>query len=325
MGTDPVGPCCTARALLPLTVDEAADVPAALAGPDLLADAGLLANADLLAGADPLAGEVRRGDAVALPLAPSWDEAVDAPAGAGVWLWQVLDGVAAAFAFVVAVEAGVALCVGLCEDVTLALALELALAVELLLALALGLALPLVVDVTALVDPTVLGLLGGVVGLAFRAAAVGVLGVEDGHGGLAAGWVAPGEAPLNWVAPPCTAPPPGLAELAAGICWPKPCSTWRTSPWRSGGTAASTTPTANTAKPTAKAGRSIASRQSRGRCGAGRACPGVALWAVGAGCPPRIARQRRTRAARQRPTGAARTPRPADTSMAASRNVLAVA
>jgi len=91
------------------------------------------------------------------------------------------------------------------------------------------------------------------------------------------------------------------------------------------GTVASTTPTANSAKPTAKAGRSIASRQSRGCRGAGRACPGVALWAVGAGCPPRIARHRRTRAARQRPTGAARTPRPADTFMAASRNVLAVA
>jgi hypothetical protein len=33
--------------------------------------------------------------------------------------------------------------------------------------------------------------------------------------------------------------------------------------WRAGGTADSSTPTANTAAPTAKAGRSIASRQSR--------------------------------------------------------------
>ena len=35
--------------------------------------------------------------------------------------------------------------------------------------------------------------------------------------------------------------------------------------WRAGGTTDRTTPTANTAAPTAKAGRSIASRQSRGR------------------------------------------------------------
>jgi hypothetical protein len=40
--------------------------------------------------------------------------------------------------------------------------------------------------------------------------------------------------------------------------------------WRAGGTAARTTPMANTATPTAKAGRSIASRQSMGRCG--RSC-----------------------------------------------------
>jgi hypothetical protein len=37
---------------------------------------------------------------------------------------------------------------------------------------------------------------------------------------------------------------------------------------RAGGTADRTTPTANTAAPTAKAGRSMASRQSRGRRGA---------------------------------------------------------
>jgi len=50
-------------------------------------------------------------------------------------------------------------------------------------------------------------------------------------------------------------------------------------PWRAGGTAARTTPTANTATPAAKAGRSIASRQSLGRrgslgcCGSRRAPP----------------------------------------------------
>jgi hypothetical protein len=42
------------------------------------------------------------------------------------------------------------------------------------------------------------------------------------------------------------------------------------SPSRAGGTIDRTTPTANTAAPMAKAGRSIASRQSLGRCGACR-------------------------------------------------------
>jgi hypothetical protein len=41
--------------------------------------------------------------------------------------------------------------------------------------------------------------------------------------------------------------------------------------WRAGGTTDRITPTANTAAPTAKAGRSIASRQSLGRC-ASRPC-----------------------------------------------------
>jgi uncharacterized low-complexity protein len=40
--------------------------------------------------------------------------------------------------------------------------------------------------------------------------------------------------------------------------------------WRAGGTTDRTTPTANTVTPMAKAGRSIASRQSLGRCGARR-------------------------------------------------------
>jgi len=40
--------------------------------------------------------------------------------------------------------------------------------------------------------------------------------------------------------------------------------------WRAGGMTAKTTPKANTAAPTAKAGRSIASRQSLGRCADGR-------------------------------------------------------
>jgi uncharacterized low-complexity protein len=52
-----------------------------------------------------------------------------------------------------------------------------------------------------------------------------------------------------------------------------------TSAERAGGTTDRTTPMANTAAPTAKAGRSIASRQSLGRCGS-RRC-GVGRWDAG--------------------------------------------
>ncbi len=73
--------------------------------------------------------------------------------------------------------------------------------------------------------------------------------------------------------------------------------------WRAGGTADRTTPMANTATPTAKAGRSIASRQSLGRCGPRCALPCGALpCRCGAcralpcpGAPPRAGTARRTR------------------------------
>jgi hypothetical protein len=55
---------------------------------------------------------------------------------------------------------------------------------------------------------------------------------------------------------------PIMAELRAAVT--------RINPARAGGTTDRTTPTANTAAPTAKAGRSMASRQSRGRRGSRR-------------------------------------------------------
>jgi hypothetical protein len=57
-----------------------------------------------------------------------------------------------------------------------------------------------------------------------------------------------------------------LVMFRAELMSPVICAT----PWRAGGTADRTTPTANTAMPTAKAGRSIASRQSLGRRGSRR-------------------------------------------------------
>ncbi len=68
--------------------------------------------------------------------------------------------------------------------------------------------------------------------------------------------------------------------------------------WRSGGTAASRTPTTNTQMPTARAGRSIASRQSLGRCGARRECLPAAPCAAGEPCSPRVPFPRPARPAR---------------------------
>lgn len=87
---------------------------------------------------------------------------------------------------------------------------------------------------------------------------------------------------------------------------PPPAPLWLVSPtdalncpttWRSGGTAASMTPTANKAMPTARAGRSIASRQSLGCCRGRRAWPDAARGtprAPAALCPPRTAARARS-------------------------------
>ncbi len=66
----------------------------------------------------------------------------------------------------------------------------------------------------------------------------------------------------SWTPGPLEELPPVMADQPALV-------TCR-SPWRAGGTTDKTTPTANTAAPTAKAGRSMASRQSLGRRGSRR-------------------------------------------------------
>lgn len=120
------------------------------------------------------------------------------------------------------------------------------------------------------------------------------------------------------VPPPSRAPvPPGelllpaMAEVRASVAFTNTC--------RAGGTTDRTTPTANTATPIAKAGRSIASRQSQGRCGVRRrgACRG---WP----CPPRArskwpASRRETR----RPTRSAAKPEMASQTPSAALGRLA--
>jgi hypothetical protein len=92
--------------------------------------------------------------------------------------------------------------------------------------------------------------------------------------GAKPGMLAPpgvGAGALLWTSVP-PAPLAGLLLLVkAWLTALKPC----TIAWRAGGTTDRTTPMANTATPTPRAGRSIASRQSmgrRGRCGARFAC-----------------------------------------------------
>jgi hypothetical protein len=63
---------------------------------------------------------------------------------------------------------------------------------------------------------------------------------------------------------------PGPLEELPPVMADQPASVTDSTVWRAGGTTDRTTPTANTAAPTAKAGRSMASRQSLGRRGSRR-------------------------------------------------------
>jgi hypothetical protein len=150
---------------------------------------------------------------------------------------------------------GVGLPLGLGEELGLVLALAL------LLALALD-------DVVALS----VELLGGLVLVSVADEGTDV----DGHaldeaGAAGPGWLL-GE-PSAVVGCGVRLWPPVAPALAEGLLLVKAwlmASPTCTITWRAGGTADSTTPIANTTTPTAKAGRSIASRQSLGRCGARR-------------------------------------------------------
>ncbi len=96
---------------------------------------------------------------------------------------------------------------------------------------------------------------------------------------------------------------PGLLEGGVLMLRAEPmASPIVTIAWRAGGTTDRTTPIVNTATPTAKAGRNIASRQSLGRCGARRASPRPPApprerpaWSL-----PRAGTMRRTRSASRR-------------------------
>jgi hypothetical protein len=286
-----------------LPVDDFADVDV-LADLDVLADVPVLADVDLLADADAFGlddGEVlflgvaeiavevvdttacavgvvelaQDGLEVGWPLVRLLELELETEVGLGLGLWLGLG---------LLVAVGVLCGLGLPLTLALALALAEALAVALALALAEALALAVVLlrglllaevagaAVVALVRP------GEVVfacvadaaadedddetqGLGELATAT-ALGLLDGAPSAVEGCGAA-------VPPPSVAPGP-FDELLLLLLKAEPIvSPTFTNAWRAGGTSDRTTPTANTAAPTANAGRSIASRQSlRGR-GAG--------------------------------------------------------
>ena len=272
-----------------------------------------------------------------------FDGVADAPA-VGAWPAQLAPGAgvcselrpdvpalgldpALAGVFAEAVSLALALPVGLALALAVGLALALALALALPVALPFGLALALTLPLgltmslllcdgmAVLGEAVTLGVVGGVAGAVDRAVLDAAGFAEpaardwdgDAHG-AADGLAFPGDAlPSSPLAPEARPVPPGPAELAVRLGEPANTSvlTW-TNASRSGGTAASTTATANTATPMASAGRSIASRRSMGR-----ACPGPAPRAGvlprrggapaprGALCSPRAPDKRRTRPARK--------------------------
>jgi len=268
--------------------------------------------------------------AVVAELVALFDGVAAAPA-AGAWLEQLADGagvcpesrpdvlargleLALAGAFAEALPLALAPAPALPLAAGLALALPVALSFGLALALPDGLAVPPLWDgLAVLADAVALGLAGGLDDAAERvglevagfAAPAACDEDDDGHG-AAAGLVFPGSAlPSTRLPPEVWLVPPAPGELGALLGEPANTSELiLTNACPSGGTAASTTATANTAIPMASAGRSITSRQSPVLRRAGRACPGVlprragAPWPRGALCSPRAPDKRPARPAR---------------------------
>ena len=281
-------------------------------------------------------GPLEAGAVVALVL-------LDEVAGADVvaaWLVQPGDGLAP-LSFgrpeVLALPLGLTdalaetLALGVALPLGLALALPL-LAVALPVGLPLALALPLGLVVSLDWDGPD-GLCGGGVGLGLVdgfADAVDRVGLAvpdfaepdegcwdgDRHG-AAAGVVPPGTPPPSTpLVPETRLELPGAAGLDDELADPANTEGLNTTE-RSGGTAASTTATTNTATPMASAGRSITSRQFAGLRWVGRACPGpaprrpgAAPWPRGALCSPCAPVRRRRRARKPEPPKARSVPAP---------------
>jgi hypothetical protein len=166
--------------------------------------------------------------------------------------------------------------VGVALTVAVAVPVGLTLGVSVGLGPSVGLAGAVVVAVDGLGDGLVVVGVGD--GLTFGVALGEVLGVAGGvdeHVGAGAGTIP--AAPVLVRFPPAVPEGPadggGVDPLDEEVAPLKADTTILPSPLRNGGTAASTTPTANTVTPMARAGRSMTSLQFLGRRGACRAWP----------------------------------------------------
>jgi len=177
------------------------------------------------------------------------------------------------FGFALGELVAFALVVGVALTVALGVSVGVApLGVIVGLGLSVGLAGGVVVAVDGLGDGLLVVGVGD--GLTFGVALGVALGVGDGeHDATGEGVESPAEVAVPLRLPP-TDPPPGVCPEG---CVPdeevaplKADTTIFPSPSRNGGTAASTTPTANTVMPMARAGRSMSSFQFLGRRGACR-------------------------------------------------------
>jgi hypothetical protein len=255
-----------------------------------------------------------------LSVGPVWPLVVDdvldvsdgLAVGDGDWLGEVVvwagflvgEEVGVAFAALV----GVALGQPVAEAVGLAFALGDLVAVALVVGVTFTVAVAVTVGLTlGVIVGLSVGLAGGVVvvgladgllvvgvgdGLTFGVALGEVLGVGDGEHDVTGEEV---ESPAE-VAVPLRLPPtdPPAGDCPEG-CWLdevaplKADTTILPSPSRNGGTAASTTPTANTVTPMARAGRSMTSLQFLGRRGACRRWPAEPSCAKNPAIASRIA------------------------------------
>ena len=292
----------------------------------------MLVDADVLPGADPVSlglaedvdddvaddDEEAEDDAEDEAEEDADEAAVDAAACVAGGVVQVGSGVGPGGSGLVLLGLGLGLSDGVSVAVEVPLRLGLGLGLELTLELALELA--------------------EVLGLGLEVLWMLWLPLDDVAGAVVVSVVAPGELELVWLAdggvdgdvhkvgvvgtdtPGAVGPVPSAAGVGTGLL-PLPSVApglleggvlmLRAEPmaspivniaWRAGGTTDRTTPIVNTATPTAKAGRSIASRQSLGRCGARRGSPRPLApprerpaWPL-----PRAGTRRRTRSASRR-------------------------
>ena len=222
-----------------------------------------------------------------VPVAEEAGVAFGALVGGGL-VQPVAEAVGLAFALGELVRVALVVGVALTVAVTVTVGVTLGVTVE--LGLSVGLGGRVVVPVDVLAGGLLVVVVGDglTLGEVFGDALAETVAVGDTHNGAGAEVGVPAGAAVPLSLPPTELFPDarpadgGLDEEVAPL---KADSTILPSPLRSGGTAASTTPTANTVTPMARAGRSMTSLQLMGRRGACGAWP-AERGRAGAGVRP---------------------------------------